>query len=52
MKTRKRASISVSRETKKLLDSVKRPGQSYDGIIQELLMNWEKTQEAEGKSDP
>ena len=51
MKTRKRASVSVSKETKGFLDSVKRPGQSYDGVIRELLMNWKKMQEAEGKSD-
>lgn len=51
MKTRKRASVSISRETKGVLDSIKRPGQSYDGVIQELAMHWKKNQETEGKSD-
>lgn len=49
MKTRKRASVSVSKETKEFLDSIKRPGQSYDGVIQELFMRWKKNQEAEEK---
>jgi len=50
MKTRKRASVSISKETKGFLDSIKRPGQSYDGVIQELLMNRRQKQEAEGKN--
>ena len=29
--------IRVSRQTKDALDSVKHPGQSYDGVIQELV---------------
>lgn len=49
MKTRKRASISISRETKEVLDSIKRLGQSYDGVIQELAMRWKKNQVVEGK---
>ena len=51
MKTRKRASVSISKETKGFLDSIKRPGQSYDGVIQELVMHWKKNQGIEGKSD-
>ncbi len=51
MKTRKRASVSISKETKGFLDSIKRPGQSYDGVIRELLMHWKKNNETEGKSD-
>jgi len=49
MKTRKRASVSISKETKGFLDSIKRPGQSYDGVIRELVMSWKKEQEAEEK---
>jgi len=49
MKTRKRASVSISKETKGFLDSIKRPGQSYDGAIRELVICWKKKQEAEGK---
>jgi len=49
MKTRKRASISISKETKGFLDSIKRPGQSYDGVIRELVISWKKKQEVEGK---
>jgi len=40
MKARKRDSVSISKETKTVLDSIKRPGQSYDGVIQELVMLW------------
>jgi len=49
VKARKRASVSVSRETKGFLDSIKRPGQSYDGVIRELVMCWKKKQEIEEK---
>jgi len=42
MKERKRASVSVAQDTKNLLDAIKRPGQSYDGVIRELVMHWEK----------
>ncbi len=47
MKTRKRDSVSISRETKGFLDSIKRPGQSYDGVIRELVMCWKEKQEEE-----
>jgi len=49
MKTRKRASVSISRETKEFLDSMKRPGQSYDGAIRELVMCWKKQKQEEEK---
>ena len=49
MKTRKRASVSISKETRELLDSIKHTGQSYDGLIRELAMHWKKKQEAEEK---
>ena len=41
-----RSTIAVSRRTKQALDSIKHPGQSYEGLIQELIMFWkEKRQE-------
>ena len=43
MKTGRRASISISRETKGFLDSIKRLGQSYDGVIQELVVSWKRS---------
>ena len=49
MKTGKRASVSIARETKEFLDSIKRPGQSYDGVIRELVNCWKKKEEAEEK---
>ncbi len=47
MKTRKRASISISKETKELLDSIKHTGQSYDGLIRELVVYRKRKQETE-----
>ncbi len=38
----KRLTISILRRTKDSLDSIKHPGQSYDGLIQELIELWEK----------
>jgi len=38
----KRNTISISQPTKQILDSIKHPGQSYDGLIQELIKLWEK----------
>ena len=38
----KRTTISISQPTKRILDSIKHPGQSYDGLIQELIKLWEK----------
>ncbi|MBA7645463.1 hypothetical protein ES703_53221 [subsurface metagenome] len=35
-----RTPISVLRPTKNALDSMKHPGQSYDGLIQELINFW------------
>lgn len=36
----KRTTISISKQTKADLDSVKHPGQSYNGLIQELVEFW------------
>lgn len=38
----KRTSVAISPQTKKRLDAVKHPGQSYDGLLQELMNIWEK----------
>ncbi len=43
----RRASLSISKETKELLDSIKHTGQSYDGLIRELVMYRKKKQETE-----
>ncbi len=37
-----RTSVSISKETKELLDSIKHRGQSYNGLMQELVVLWEK----------
>ena len=39
---RKRTTIAISQQTKNALDSVKHPGQTYDGVIQELLEFWKE----------
>ncbi len=49
MKPRKRVSVSVSEETKGLLDSIKHRGQSYDGLLHEIAMRWKRMKEAEVK---
>ena len=41
----KRTTISILRRTKDALDSMKHPGQSYDGLIQELIKFWEQKKE-------
>jgi len=38
----KRTTISISQRTKEALDSMKHPGQSYDGLLQELIKSWKK----------
>lgn len=47
----KRSSINISQRTKDALDSIKHPGQSYEGLIQELVELWkkEKGEETEGE---
>ncbi len=40
-----RSNISVSRGTKNALDSIKHYGQSYDGLIQELVGFWKENKE-------
>jgi hypothetical protein len=48
-KSTKRVSLSISQETKAMLDSVKHTGQSYNGLLQELVNAWEKQRETEAK---
>ncbi len=38
----RRSCIAVRQQTKDGLDSVKHPGQSYDGVIQDLLQFWKQ----------
>ena len=40
--TNKRTSINVSELTKEDLDTIKHPGQSYDGLIRELIRFWKQ----------
>ncbi len=42
MTKEKRASISLSQTAKDALDSIKRTGQSYDGLIRELVKFWKE----------
>ena len=37
-----RTTVMIHRPTKDDLDSIKRPGQSYDGVIQDLLEFWKQ----------
>jgi len=48
----KRSSIAVSQRTKDALDSIKHPGQTYDGVIQELITFWKGVREPESISKP
>jgi len=42
---KKRVTVSISRETKEFLDSIKHTGQSYEGLIRDLVMCWKRKQE-------
>ena len=39
---RERTSIGLLRSTKEMLDQIKHQGQSYDGLLQELVSLWKK----------
>ena len=43
--TTKRSCLSIYSKTKQDLDSIKHTGQSYDGVIQELIDLWKKVKE-------
>lgn len=47
----KRTTISILRETKDALDTIKHTGQSYDGLIQELVRLWKKQHGVEETSE-
>ena len=47
IKSKKRVTVSISKETKEFLDSIKHTGQSYEGLIRELVVCWRKKQEAD-----
>jgi len=38
----KRTTVVIHRQTKAVLDSIKHPGQSYEGVIQDLIKFWKK----------
>ena len=46
----KRITIAISQQTKDALDSVKHPGQTYDGVIQELVKFWEDKEQRLSKT--
>ena len=39
---KRRTTISISQGTKETLSAMKHPGQSYDGVIQDLLEFWKQ----------
>ena len=41
----RRGHISLNSQTKDTLDSIKAPGQSYDGVIQQLVKLWQQERE-------
>jgi hypothetical protein len=43
--------MSISIETKGLLDSIKHTGQSYNGLIMEMALALKKKQEKSGNSN-
>lgn len=47
--TDKQATIKIWESTRKKLDKIKHPGQSYDGIIRELMMIAERCERRDKK---
>ena len=47
----RRAYISVNSRTKENLDSIRAPGQSYDGIVQQLIKLWNEQNKQNKVSD-
>ena len=45
MSTRDTTGIRISLKTKVALDAIRHPGQSYDGLLQELMAELKKLQE-------
>ncbi len=48
--TRRHYSLNIFKQTKDLLSSIKHTGQSYDGLIQDLVKYWKERKRMEGKS--
>ena len=48
----KRTTISILKPTKDALDSIKHPGQTYDGMIQELIWFWKREHRVEEIKQP
>lgn len=46
----KRTTVMIHRQTKAVLDSIRHPGQSYEGVIEELIKFWKKEHEPEETS--
>jgi len=38
----KRTTLMIHRQTKAVLDGIRHPGQSYEGVIQDLIKFWKK----------
>jgi len=51
IKSKKRVTVSISKETKEFLDSIKHTGQSYEGLIRDLVVCWRKKEEEKRKND-
>jgi len=47
---KKRAVINITQEAKSQMDDIKSEGQSYDGIIRELVKFW-KTRKSTGRGE-
>lgn len=47
--SQRRATINISQEAKSKLDAVKSSGQSYDGIIRDLVKFWMERKEERKK---
>ncbi|MBA7629700.1 hypothetical protein ES703_37204 [subsurface metagenome] len=43
----KRMTISMLRSTKHELDAIKHPGQSYEGLLKELIQLWQREHRVE-----
>lgn len=48
MSKKERAALNITLEAKSQLDSIKSAGQSYDGVIRELVKFW-KQKKGQGK---
>lgn len=49
--SRNRYTLNISRQTKEMLDSIKHTGQSYDGLIQDIVKYWDEGRRTGSKSE-